>query len=178
MACNPGMCPDRELNQQPFGSQAGAQSTEPHQPGPFSKFLIYGNLGRWFLKGFLSFLKWDEVFIFYFLKFFTVFLCWHYYRCSPFSPSWPTLAEPLPSLPSGHHHTAVCVHGVYLCVLCLISSPSFTQSPTLPPSGVCQSLKCIYTSDSVLSISVFASLECTDEWDHMVFVFLWLVYFA
>ena len=27
------MCPDRELNQRLFGSQAGAQSTEPHQPG-------------------------------------------------------------------------------------------------------------------------------------------------
>ena len=36
---NPGMCPDWELNQQTFGSQAGAQSTEPHQPGLF-----------WFLK--------------------------------------------------------------------------------------------------------------------------------
>ena len=33
-ACNPGMCPDWESNQQPFGSQAGTQSTEPHQPGP------------------------------------------------------------------------------------------------------------------------------------------------
>ena len=33
LACNPGMCPDWELNQQPFGSQACAQSTEPHQPG-------------------------------------------------------------------------------------------------------------------------------------------------
>ena len=31
--CNPGMCPDWESNQQPFGLQAGAQSTEPHQPG-------------------------------------------------------------------------------------------------------------------------------------------------
>ena len=30
---NPGMCPDWESNQQPFGSQAGTQSTEPHQPG-------------------------------------------------------------------------------------------------------------------------------------------------
>ena len=30
---NPGMCPDWESNQQPFGSQASAQSTEPHQPG-------------------------------------------------------------------------------------------------------------------------------------------------
>ena len=30
---NPGMCPDWEWNQQPFGWEAGAQSTEPHQPG-------------------------------------------------------------------------------------------------------------------------------------------------
>ena len=33
LACNPGMCSDWELNRQPFGSQAGTQSTEPHQPG-------------------------------------------------------------------------------------------------------------------------------------------------
>ena len=33
LACNPGMCPDWELNQQPFGLQASTQSTEPHQPG-------------------------------------------------------------------------------------------------------------------------------------------------
>ena len=33
LAHNPGMCPDWESNRQPFGSQAGAQSTEPHQPG-------------------------------------------------------------------------------------------------------------------------------------------------
>ena len=32
-AYNPGMCPDWELNQQPFGSQAGTQSTKPYQPG-------------------------------------------------------------------------------------------------------------------------------------------------
>ena len=32
---NPGMCPDWESNQQCFGSQASAQSTEPHQPGPY-----------------------------------------------------------------------------------------------------------------------------------------------
>ena len=28
------MCPAWELNQQPFGLQVGAQSTEPDQPGP------------------------------------------------------------------------------------------------------------------------------------------------
>ena len=33
LAHNPGMCRDCEWNRQPFGSQAGAQFTEPHQPG-------------------------------------------------------------------------------------------------------------------------------------------------
>ena len=31
LAHNPGMCPDWELNQRPFGSQVSVQSTEPHQ---------------------------------------------------------------------------------------------------------------------------------------------------
>ena len=38
---NPGMCPDWESNQQPFGLQAGTQSTEPHQPGLFKRCLIF-----------------------------------------------------------------------------------------------------------------------------------------
>ena len=33
LACNPGTCPDWESNQRAFGSQVGAQSTGPHQPG-------------------------------------------------------------------------------------------------------------------------------------------------
>ena len=33
LAHSPGMCPDWESNQWPFGSQADTQSTEPHQPG-------------------------------------------------------------------------------------------------------------------------------------------------
>ena len=37
---NPGMCPDWEWNQRPFGSQAGAQSAEPHQPGLKNFFLM------------------------------------------------------------------------------------------------------------------------------------------
>ena len=40
LAHNPGMCPDRESNHQPFGLQAGSQSTEPHQPGPVGAFLL------------------------------------------------------------------------------------------------------------------------------------------
>ena len=38
---NPGISPDWESNQQPFGSQAGTQSTEPHQPGQFVAFLMF-----------------------------------------------------------------------------------------------------------------------------------------
>ena len=34
--CNPGMCPDWEWNLRSFGSKAGTQSTEPHQPGHHS----------------------------------------------------------------------------------------------------------------------------------------------
>ena len=33
LTCNPGLCPDWELNQQAFDAQAGTQSIEPHQLG-------------------------------------------------------------------------------------------------------------------------------------------------
>ena len=39
LARNPGMCPDWELNQRPFGLQACIQSTEPHQPGDQNVFI-------------------------------------------------------------------------------------------------------------------------------------------
>ena len=38
LACNPGMCPNWGSNQPPFGYQASAQSTEPHQPGLLTSF--------------------------------------------------------------------------------------------------------------------------------------------
>ena len=52
LARSPGMCPDWESNQRPFALQAGTQSTEPHQPGPYfhlfnidsSMFLPYAYL--------------------------------------------------------------------------------------------------------------------------------------
>ena len=43
LAHNPGMCPDWESNQQPFGSRAGTESAEPHQPGPFFSLLRYNS---------------------------------------------------------------------------------------------------------------------------------------
>ena len=49
LACNLDMCPDWESNQQPFGLQAGTQSTEPHQPGTcYFSFDVYWLL--YFLK--------------------------------------------------------------------------------------------------------------------------------
>ena len=51
LACNPGMCPDWKLNQQPFVSLASTQSTEPHQPGLICVFLNVhvhtGMCARW-----------------------------------------------------------------------------------------------------------------------------------
>ena len=38
---NPGMCPDWDSNQWPFGSQAHTQSTKLHQPGGNSIFYIF-----------------------------------------------------------------------------------------------------------------------------------------
>ena len=43
LASNPGMCPDWESNQRPFGLQAGTQSTEPHQPGLQIKNFVGGS---------------------------------------------------------------------------------------------------------------------------------------
>ena len=40
LARNPGMCSDWESNQQPFGSQASIQSTDPHQPGLYFQWII------------------------------------------------------------------------------------------------------------------------------------------
>ena len=50
LAHNPGMWPDWESNQWPFASQAGTQSTEPHQPGPICSF--------WNLSLIVSFIYW------------------------------------------------------------------------------------------------------------------------
>ena len=42
LAHNPGMCPDWELNWQPFGLQAGSQYNEPHLPGLFLLLIHLG----------------------------------------------------------------------------------------------------------------------------------------
>ena len=52
LAPNPSKCPDWESNQQPLGSQASAQSTEPHQPG-LREFIFVFNLHKFPLKDFV-----------------------------------------------------------------------------------------------------------------------------
>ena len=44
LAGNPGMCPDWELDRQPFGLQAHTQPTELHHPGLWSPFFRVGKL--------------------------------------------------------------------------------------------------------------------------------------
>ena len=46
LARNPGMCPDWESNWQLFGSQAGTQSIQPHQPGAESLKLLNSTIKR------------------------------------------------------------------------------------------------------------------------------------
>ena len=62
LAHKPGMCPDWELNWQPFGSQAGTQSTEPHQPGLQKSFYWYS----------LSSSVWAVLFLLHFVRIFKV----------------------------------------------------------------------------------------------------------
>ena len=50
LAYNPGMYPDWELNQRPFGSQDGTQSTEPYQPGWYLRNYNYFPILKLFLK--------------------------------------------------------------------------------------------------------------------------------
>nr|KAF6426404.1 hypothetical protein HJG59_009112 [Molossus molossus] len=64
------------------------------------------------------------------------------------------LFPPPPSPSPGPHHTVVCVHGVCIYVLWLISSPSFMQFPqtSILPCDICQSVPCIHASGSILFI--------------------------
>ena len=54
LAYNPGMCPDWELNQQPFNLQACTQSSEPHEPGHHLNFVGHssGHSGEFSLENF------------------------------------------------------------------------------------------------------------------------------
>ena len=69
----------------------------------------------------------------------------------------PTFSQLLLPLPSGHHHTVVCVHGLYICSL----ANSFTFRLVLPQPNSCHSVPCIHASVSILFLSLFCSLDST-----------------
>ena len=60
LACNPGMCPDRESKWWPFGLQAGDQSTESYWPGLCVSFDLKSHV--------------VSICVFFFLFFFLFFL--------------------------------------------------------------------------------------------------------
>ena len=71
LARSPSICPDWELNQRPFGLQAGAQSTEPHQPG------LYKFLNVNITKAYKAIVSLD------------FFLCFHHvWFCLPLNPHY------------------------------------------------------------------------------------------
>ena len=60
LSCIPGMCPDWESNWWSFGSQAGTQSTEPHQPG-LKQIFIFIKWGKTAIKYSLNRLPWKTI---------------------------------------------------------------------------------------------------------------------
>ena len=90
LAHNPGMWPDWELNQRPFGSQASIQSTEAHQPGLIFFLMYYislailevycQRLSDWSIKNFYQSVSFSDLKHFEFLpsiRFKLSFLwCW------------------------------------------------------------------------------------------------------
>ena len=68
---------------------------------------------------------------------------------SPFILLLPTSTS-LPTLPSGNHHTAVCLYEVVF-----FQSPSYFSpgSPNSFPSVSCESVLCVYESVSILFLS-------------------------
>ena len=99
LACIPGMCPDQDLNQQHFGSQASAQSTEPYYSGHIT--IIFNPHTR----------------ICYFKKCYR--LC--YYSC----PNFSSLPPSTQLSPDSHRHSPI-VYQYWLRKL--IPSPSLNQS--------------------------------------------------
>ena len=69
-------------------------------------------------------------------------------RCPPF----PHLCLPPHPLPSGHHHTIVCVYGSCIYVLWLIPSPSFIQSS--PPPSPLTAVSLFYINMGSQNLSV------------------------
>ena len=145
----------------------------------------------WVLKLFSAF-HWF-LFFFMFIEFLGVTLVKKLYRFQVYSSIIHHLycVFTTPSHVSFHHHSPPFTH-FYLpqshspLVITIQLSVSMrvvfflnpiTQSHN-PSPLVAVSLFSTYESVSILFVSLFCSLDSTYEWNHMVFVFLWLAYFT
>ena len=75
-----------------------------------------------------------------------------------------TLLTLLTPLPSGNHHTVVCVWLLLFLVFCfaLLNPLTFFNQPPKPlTSDICQSVLCIYVSVAILFVSLCCSLDFT-----------------
>ena len=116
----------------------------------------------------LSFFSWLKCNLFFFSLFFSFILFFYHiifiiFFPLPFSPLIP---------PSPQQSPLCCLRPWVLFPFCSI--PPYPKFPT-PPS--CHLLS-IYESISVLLVSSVCLLDSKYEWNHMVFVFLWLAYFT
>ena len=103
--------------------------------------------------------------------------CWNYRRsvvnnktiisslCILSITMYPPLTPP-PSNP----HTVVCAHKSFFFLAPLLH-PLTHLAPALSLLSFCESV-------SIFLVSSGCSLDFTCEWNHMVFVFLWLAYFT
>ena len=66
----------------------------------------------------------------------------------------------------------------YPCPWVLSSLYSIPLSPNLPPLAIAVILHSMYESVYVWLVRLICSLDSTYEWNHLVFVFLWLGYFT
>ena len=106
------------------------------------------------------------------------FYCLHYYRCSYLPPTTPLPAstQPPPPFPLAFPHCCLCLWVMYIYVLWLNTSPSFTQSsPHLSPVS-CQSVPSMPVS--ILSVYFVHWIPHKSEVIWYLFFTNWLISFS
>ena len=92
------------------------------------------------------------------LKFFPLFLLVTLLQMSAFSPPQPTSTQSPTPIPSDHHNTGVCVHGLCIYILYLTLFP-FPHSVTPPPSP----LTVVSLFHVSMPLFLFCSLDSTHK---------------
>ena len=111
-------------------------------------------------------------FSFFLQTFFIVYAITVVPSFSPFFHLYPSSPSPLLSQSSYH-----CLWPWILHKCSLVNPFTIFYSVSPMPCGSCQSIPHIYVSVSILYISLLHLLDSTYKWDHVAFVFYWMVYF-